>query len=162
MSEPIADGKVVRIHYVLRDGEGEEIDRSGDEPLEYLHGAGNIVPGLEKQLAGKSPGDKLTVVVPPEEGYGPRHKVKPHAIPRSSFPKDADLQKGMGFTMRAQNGEAVPVWVTKIQGPTVYVDPNHPLAGATLHFEVEVVDTRDANDEEKAHGHPHGPGGHHH
>jgi FKBP-type peptidyl-prolyl cis-trans isomerase SlyD len=158
----IAKNKVVKIKYVLRDGAGETLDESGDEPLEYLHGAHNIVPGLEKQLEGKTVGDKLTAVVPPEEGYGPRHKVKPQQIPRSKFPPDAELEKGMGFTMRTDDGRRVPVWIAKIQGPTVYVDPNHPLAGETLHFDVEVVDVRDANEEEVAHGHPHGPGGHHH
>lgn len=158
----IAKNKVVKIHYVLRDDTGETLDESGEEPLEYLHGAQNIVPGLEKQLEGKAVGDKLTAVVPPEEGYGPRHKVKAQAIPRSKFPPDAELEKGMGFTMRGDDGRAIPVWITKIQGPTVYVDPNHPLAGATLHFEVEVLEVRDANEEEVAHGHPHGPDGHHH
>ena len=158
----IAKNKVVRLNYVLRGDDGQTIDESGDEPLEYLHGAGNIVPGLEKQLEGKTTGDKVTAVVPPEEGYGPRHKIKPHPIPRSKFPEDVELEKGMGFTMRAENGQPVPVWITKIQGPTVYVDPNHPLAGETLHFDVEVLDIREANEEEIAHGHPHGPDGHHH
>lgn len=158
----VADQKVVRIHYVLRDPSGKILDRSGDEPLEYLQGAGNIVPGLEKQLAGKAPGDKLLAVVPPEQGYGLRQKVKPHTVRRSNFPEGAKLEKGMGFTMRSREGQPMPVWITKIQGPTIYVEPNHPLAGVTLHFEVEVVDVRDAQPEELAHGHVHGPGGHEH
>lgn len=158
----VGEGKVVRMRYVLRDASGKVLDQSGDEPMEYLHGARNIVPGLERQLLGKAPGDKLVAVVPPEEGYGMRHKVKPQQLRRSAFPKDAPLERGMGFTMRTPEGQPVPVWITKIQGPTVYVEPNHPLAGVTLHFDVEIVDVRDAEAEEIAHGHPHGPGGHHH
>jgi FKBP-type peptidyl-prolyl cis-trans isomerase SlyD len=164
MSEPmaVADGKVVRIRYVLRDTAGTVLDRSGDEPMAYLQGGGNVVPGLEKQLTGKVAGDKLLAVVPPEQGYGPRHKVKATELRRSSFPEGAQLEKGMGFVMRGPDGKRLPVWITKIQGPSVYVEPNHPLAGVTLSFEVEVVEVRDALPEEIDHGHVHGPGGHEH
>jgi FKBP-type peptidyl-prolyl cis-trans isomerase SlyD len=162
VTQTVEKDKVVAIKYTLKDEAGEIVDRSGDEPMEYLHGAGNIVPGLEKQLTGKSAGDTLVAKVSPEEGYGPKHDVKPQQIPRSAFPSDAKLEKGMSFSMSSNDGRTFPIWITKIQGPTVTVSPNHPLAGQSLHFDVEVVSVRDAHEEEIAHGHPHGPGGHHH
>lgn len=158
----IANGKVVAIHYVLTSDKGEELDRSReDDPMHYLHGHHNIVPGLEKQLAGKTVGDHVSAVVPPEEGYGLR-RGKPQAMRKSEFPKDAVIEKGARFMVRTKEGQAIPIWITKVQGPTVMIDHNHPLAGQTLHFEVDVVDVRDATDEEMKHGHAHGPGGHHH
>jgi FKBP-type peptidyl-prolyl cis-trans isomerase SlyD len=162
MADVVAEKKVVSIHYVLRDPSGKELDRSApDKPMEYLHGAGNIVPGLEKQLGGRAVGATATAVVAPRAGAGGRGPQPPPG-PRSTCPKDARLEKGAQFVVRAPDGRAVPVWVSKVQGPTVYVDPNHPLAGVTLHFEVDVLSVRDANDEEVAHGHPHGPDGHGH
>ena len=128
----------------------------------YLHGADNIVPGLEKELAGKGVGDKLQVVVSPEEGYGPKQATKPQAVPRLAFPKGASIEVGMSFLVEGPNAQPMPVWVSKVQGPTVYIDTNHPLAGVTLHFDVEVVGVREATAEELEHGHPHGPGAHHH
>ena len=104
---------------------------------------------------------KLTAIVAPEDGYGER-RAKPQPVNRSAFPKDARLEKGAQFVVRGPDGRAMPIWISKVQGPTVYVDPNHPLAGVTLHFEVDVVAVRDANAEEIAHGHVHGEGGHHH
>ncbi len=165
MSDPnsIAEGKVVSIHYVLRDDSGKELDRSEEgKPLLYLHGARNIVAGLEKALAGKRPGESVQVTVPPEQGYGSRNRGKTFQMPRSSFPKEVKLERGMQFTTKTKEGHQVPVWIAKVQGPTVVVDPNHPLAGATLHFDVTVAEVRDASDEEKAHGHAHGPDGHGH
>lgn len=159
----IADDKVVSIHYTLRDDDGDEIDSSvGDEPLTYLHGASNIVPGLERQLAGKQVGDMVKAVVPPEEGYGVAEGPGPQRVPRDAFPKDAELEPGTQFFARGPNGDAMPLWVVEVTDEGVMVDANHPLAGVTLHFEVEIVEVRDATAEEKAHGHPHGPGGHHH
>ena len=159
----IADGKVVTIDYVLRNAAGEEIDRSKpDSPMVYLHGHNNIVPGLEKQLAGKTTGDELDAVVPPEEGYGPKQaKLKSLRVPRSQLPADISLKKGSQLVMQ-QDGKHYPVWVEKVQGPTVILTPQHPLAGVELHFHVTVKEIRDASEEELAHGHVHGPGGHHH
>lgn len=158
----IADGKVVTIDYVLRNKAGEELDRSKpDSPMVYLHGHRNIVVGLEKQLAGKTTGDEVDAVVAPEEGYGPKMKVKPLRIPRSQLPADIELKKGSQLVMQ-QQGKHYPVWVEKVQGPTVILTPQHPLAGVELHFHVIVKEIRDASEEEIAHGHVHGPGGHEH
>lgn len=158
----IADGKVVTMDYVLRNKAGEEIDRSKpDSPMVYLHGHGNIVRGLEKQLTGKVTGDELDVIVAPDEGYGPKQKVKTLRVPRSQLPADIDLKKGSQLVMQ-QKGKHYPVWVEKVQGPTVILTPQHPLAGVELHFHVTVKDVRDATEEEIAHGHVHGPGGHEH
>jgi FKBP-type peptidyl-prolyl cis-trans isomerase SlyD len=157
------DGKVVSIHYTLRDDDGDVIDSSsGGEPLEYLHGAGNIVPGLENAMAGKAIGDKFKVTVTPAEGYGDVEGDGPREVPRSAFPKDAELEEGMQLFVRGPDGEPFPVWVVAVHDDHVLLDANHPLAGENLHFEVEVVAMRDATKEEVEHGHPHGPGGHHH
>jgi FKBP-type peptidyl-prolyl cis-trans isomerase SlyD len=155
----VEDGKVVSIEYVLRDPSGTELDRSQEAPLLYLHGARGIVPGLEEALTGKQVGDKLEVRVPPEKGYGPKRKVKAQEVPRSKFPADVKLQKGMRFATQGPDGRPIPVWVTKVQGAQIYVTPEHPLAGVTLCFEVTVRAIRDATDEEKKHGHPHGEHG---
>lgn len=162
MSEEIAIGKVVSIDYVLEDPEGTELDRSVEgQPLVYLHGAQNIVPGLEEALMGKVPGDRVEARVAPEKGYGAKRNVKPQAILRSKFPADANIVKGMRFVMRGPEGP-MALWITKVQGRDVYVTPEHPLAGVTLCFSVVVREVRDATEEEKTHGHVHGPGGHHH
>lgn len=158
----VAADKVVAIHYVLTGDDGSELDRSNEgEPLEYLHGHDNIVEGLEEALAGKEVGTKLTVRVPPAKGYGER-AGKPQQVPRSRFPKDVPLEKGTQFFTTGPKGEPIPVWVTKVMGPTVTIDTNHPLAGANLNFAVEVMGVRDATPEELEHGHAHGPHGHHH
>lgn len=156
----IADEKVVSIAFVLRDDAGTELDRSEeDKPLRYLHGKRNIVPGLEKALVGKSVGDKVDAVVPPEEGYGKPLKEKPIQVRRSELPTEGKLERGMQFFMQDGQGRPIPVWVKKIQGPSVVVTRNHPLAGKNLRFEVEVLEIRDATAEELEHGHVHGPGG---
>ncbi len=158
----IAADRVVTLSYVLKNTAGEELDRSDpDRPMVYLHGHRNIVPGLERQLEGKTKGDKLDAVVPPEEGYGPKQKVKTLRIPRSQLPGDAPVHPGARLIMESQ-GQHFPVWVEKVQGPTVVLTPQHPLAGVELHFSVEVLDVREATEEEIAHGHVHGPGGHDH
>ena len=155
-------GKVIAIQYVLKNGAGEELDRSGDTPMLYLHGAQNIVPGLEKGLEGKQSGDEVQVEVSPEEGYGPKRGIKPQKVLRSNFPDDVDIQKGTQFFTETPEGQPFPIWVTKIVGRDVYISPEHPLAGETLHFSVTIGDIREATEEETAHGHPHGPGGHQH
>lgn len=157
------DGKVVTIHYTLKGDDGDVIDSSsGGEPLEYLHGAGNIVPGLETAMSGKGVGDKFNVAVTPDEGYGEIEGDGPRPVPRTSFPPDADLEIGMQFFVRGPDGQPFPVWVAGVSDSEVMVDPNHPLAGETLHFDVEVMSIRDASQEEIEHGHPHGPHGHDH
>jgi FKBP-type peptidyl-prolyl cis-trans isomerase SlyD len=159
----VGDGKVVSLKYTLRDDDGDVIDASEDgDPLAYLHGSDNIVPGLERQLTGKKLGDKLSCVVPPAEGYGVIEGPGPQPVPRASFPEDAELEEGMQFYARGPDGETMALWVVEVRQDTILVDANHPLAGATLHFDVEITAIRDATAEEKAHGHPHGEGGHHH
>ncbi len=157
------DGKVVQIHYTLRDDDGDVVDSSsGGDPLEYLHGAANIVPGLEAAMEGKTIGDKFKVSVPPGEGYGEVGGPGPKPVPRDAFPDDVELEEGMQFFVRGPDGEPFPVWVISVSDNEVMIDANHPLAGETLHFEVEVIGIRPASKEEVEHGHPHGPEGHHH
>lgn len=159
----VGAGKVVSIEYVLRDPAGKELDRSAeDKPLVYLHGARNIVPGLEEALVGKGAGDAIEVKVPPEKGYGAKRNVKTQRILRSKFPEGATVQKGSRFIMPGPEGQPFPIWVTKVQGRGIHVTTEHPLAGQTLCFTATVREIRDASEEEKAHGHAHGPEGHHH
>jgi FKBP-type peptidyl-prolyl cis-trans isomerase SlyD len=158
----IENGKVVTFHYTLTTDAGEQIDSSsGGEPMAYLHGAGNIVPGLERQMSGRTSGDRFDAKVGPEEGYGVR-QGDPEPVPRQAFPEDVDIQPGMMFRAETSDGRVVPLWVAKVEEGTVWVDQNHPLAGENLNFAIEVVGVRDATDEEHSHGHVHGPGGHHH
>jgi len=162
MTEKIAANKVVTISYTLRDDDGEIIDSSDDgAPLVYLHGATNIVPGLEEELEGVAQGDSIKASIPPEKGYGPRIGES-QEVPRNLFPAEAELVAGMQVVAHDDEGRQVPFFITGIGEETVTVDPNHPLAGETLHFDVKIEALRDATDEEVAHGHPHGEGGHHH
>lgn len=159
----VADGKVVTFHYTLSNASGEVLDTSTDgDPHPYLQGAGNIVPGLERQMEGKTVGDKFKAEVPPEEGYGLREGPGPQPIGRDSFPGDVELEEGMVFLAQAPDGQSMPLWVTEVKDDVVFVDTDHPLAGETLFFEVEIFGIRDASAEEIDHGHVHGPGGHHH
>jgi FKBP-type peptidyl-prolyl cis-trans isomerase SlyD len=165
MAEPatIADGKVVTLRFVLRDDEGDLIDESEpDRPLVYLHGAEEIVPGLEAALVGKAVGVTLSVVVPPEEGYGHRFGPGPQELPRDAFPEGVEVEIGMPFTVENEEGEEMDLFVADMEGDQVWVDICHPLAGETLHFEVEVLSVRDATAEEMEHGHAHSADGHVH
>lgn len=158
----ISDQCVARFHYTLRNDSGEVLDSSeGQEPLAYLHGAGNIVSGLEEALAGKSEGDEFQVSVDPESGYGPKHEALVQEVPRSAFQGVEQIDVGMRFQAESDRGPMV-VTVTGVSEETVTVDGNHPLAGETLHFDIEVVEVREATGEEQEHGHPHGAGGHEH
>ncbi len=162
-SDVVAAGKVVGFHYTLRNDSGAVVDSSqGGEALSYLHGAGNIVPGLENALTGKKIGDQLKVKVSPSEGYGERFEEGVQQIPRDQFPPGIDIQVGMQFGAEGPDGSPVPVWVIGIAPDTVTIDFNHPMAGQNLNFEVAIASVRDASPEEMQHGHPHGPGGHHH
>jgi len=158
----VSNDKVVSIHYTLASQEGEVIDRSGTDPLAYLHGHHNIVPGLERQMVGKVEGDKFRAVVPAAEGYGERMPDAKQEIPREAFPADAPLREGIQLTAEGPDGQLVELWVLKVDDERVLVDLNHPLAGQTLTFDVEVVAIRDATEEERAHGHAHSGDGHHH
>lgn len=162
MQIPITKEKVVAIHYTLKNNTGEVIDSSeGKDPLYYLHGFGNLIPGMEEGLEGKSQGDKLELKISPEKGYGQRDDRAVQQVPKSAF-GGADVQVGMQFQASGEEGHPIVVSVTAVDGDSVTVDANHPLAGVELNFKVEVMDVRDASSEELAHGHVHGPGGHHH
>jgi FKBP-type peptidyl-prolyl cis-trans isomerase SlyD len=158
----IAQNSVAAFHYTLTDDHGQIIDSSaGRDPLTYLHGSGQIVPGLEKQMEGRSAGDKFSADVAPEEGYGVHHPELMQEVPREAFQGVEDIQPGMQFQGRGPQGE-INVTVTRVDNDKVFIDGNHPLAGKTLHFAIEVADVREASAEELAHGHVHGIGGHHH
>lgn len=158
----VAEKKVVRLDYTLRNAQGDVIDTSeGAEPLTYLHGASQIVPGLEKELAGMEAGQAKDVVVQPEDGYGMPDPEGVFGVPRAAFPPDAKLSVGDSFIGEDDEGQALPVRVVELRDDVVIVDANHPLAGETLFFHVDVRDVRDATEEELAHGHSHGEGGHH-
>ncbi len=158
----IAEKSVVSIHYTLTNAEGNVLDSSeGQDPLAYLHGASNIIPGLENALVGKSVGDSLKVTVEPEEGYGPVRDELVQDVDRSAFSGIESIEIGMQFMAQTPWGEQ-PVTVVKVEGDNITLDGNHPLAGQTLTFDVEVVEVRAATDEEVEHGHAHGAGGHHH
>ena len=158
----IAARTVASFHYTLTNDEGEVLDSSqGREPLTYLHGGGNIVPGLEAQMAGHVAGDAFTAEVAAADGYGDYIAELVQIVPRASFSGVADLEVGMQF--QAQTGQgSIAVTITAIEGDEVTVDGNHPLAGEALHFAVEIVEVREASVEEVLHGHVHGAGGHHH
>ncbi|ALM51872.1 peptidylprolyl isomerase [Halomonas huangheensis] len=158
----IAQNSVVAFHYTLTNDAGEVLDSSeGREPLTYLHGAGNIIPGLEKELEGKTTGDKLTANVSPAEGYGEVQEQLVQEVPRDAFQGVESIESGMQFQAQTQGGPLM-VTVTKVEGDTVTVDGNHPLAGQNLNFDVEVTEVREASQEEIEHGHVHGPEGHEH
>lgn len=158
----IAENSAVAFHYTLTSDAGEVIDSSeGREPLAYLHGSGSIVPGLENAMTGRSAGDRFTVKVSPEEGYGEHHESMVQQVPRGAFQGVEQLEVGMQFQARGPQG-VMSVTISAIDGDEVTVDGNHPLAGQNLNFAIEVVSVRAATEEELAHGHIHGPGGHHH
>lgn len=158
----IAKNRVVTLNYTLRDEQGTVIDSSsGRAPLAYLHGKGNIIPGLEEALDGKAAGDKLDVTVPPERGYGPRDERLVQIVPKERFGEVQGLAPGMQVRANGPQGPRL-VTVVRIDRDFVTVDGNHPLAGRTLHFSVEVADVRKATHEEVSHGHVHGPHGHEH
>lgn len=158
----IAENKVVTLNYTVKDEGGDIIDTSeGGEPLTYLHGFNNIIPGLEAALVGKAAGDEFDVSVAPAEAYGEYNEAMVQQVPMSAFEGVDKVEPGMAFTAQTQGGP-VQLIVTEVDGDQVTVDPNHPLAGKTLHFSGSIADVRDASEEELAHGHVHGPGGHHH
>jgi FKBP-type peptidyl-prolyl cis-trans isomerase SlyD len=158
----IEKNRVVTFNYTLRDDQGTVIDSSGGRgPLSYLHGKGNIIPGLEQALAGKAAGDKLDVTVAPEKGYGARDERLVQIVAKAKFGEVAGLAPGMQVRATGPQGPRI-VTVVSVDRDFVTVDGNHPLAGRTLHFSLEVAEVRKATHEEISHGHVHGPGGHHH
>ncbi|MGF6332624.1 FKBP-type peptidyl-prolyl cis-trans isomerase SlyD [Pseudomonas sp. BS3782 TE3695] len=159
----IAANKAVSIDYTLTNDAGEVIDSSaGGAPLVYLQGAGNIIPGLEKALEGKAVGDEVNVTVEPEDAYGEYSAELVNTLDRKNFEGVDELEVGMQFHASAPDGQMQIVTIRDLDGDDVTVDGNHPLAGQRLTFQVKIVDIRDASQEEIAHGHVHGEGGHHH
>jgi FKBP-type peptidyl-prolyl cis-trans isomerase SlyD len=157
----ISAEKVVAIHYTLKDNQGQVLDSSeGKQPLHYLHGFGNLIPGMEEVLEGRIKGDSFQVVIAPEKGYGVRNEDYVQQVPLEAFGGTVP-QVGMQFQAGNDQGRYI-VTVTGVEGDLVTVDANHPLAGVELHFSVEVMEVREATAEEIAHGHVHGPGGEHH
>ncbi len=153
---------VVTIEYTLRDPEGEVIDSSvGSDPLSYLHGHGQLIPGVEKQLAGQSEGAALRFTVPPGEGYGEYDENAFRTVSKANFGDAGEVEEGMQFWVTDEDGREMPARVDAIEGDEVRLDFNHPLAGLPLDFEIKVVNVREASAEELSHGHVHGPGGAH-
>ena len=156
----ITDGHVVEIAYLLTNTKGEKIDESSpDAPLAYIQGKQNIIPGLENQMAGKTIGDKFTATVDPKEGYGERIEEMTQAVPKTQFKDTDNLQVGMQFQVQDPNGQQLIATVAEIQDEHIILDGNHPLAGMTLNFDVEVVSIREATEEEMTHGHLHAGAG---
>ncbi len=155
-ADVVSDGKVISFNYTLRTEDGEVLDASdAGEPLAYLHGAENIVPGLEEQLTGRKRGDAFEAKVKPEDGYGVRDPNGLRPIPREAFPEDAELEAGMELVVEDDEGNLTPIWIVDIREDMVIIDTNHPLADITLCFSIEIVDIRLATTSEIEHGHPH-------
>lgn len=152
----IADGHVVEFNYTLTDSNGTVIDSSeGHGPMPYIQGKHNIVPGLEKAMAGKVVGDKFQVTVEPSEGYGIRMEELVRSFPKSDFEEAQSIEIGAQFQVQDNNGNVFMVEVVKIEDDQVVLDGNHPLAGVTLHFDVEIKSIREATAQELSHGHIH-------
>lgn len=157
----IGEGRVVRMNYTLRDENGATIESSqGREPLTYLHGLGDLIPGLEKTLDGAQAGLKTTVTVLPQDAYGEKDPQAVIRAARGDFPEGLTLEPGVEVQAETPDGPITFI-VISIEGDDVVLDANHPLAGKTLTFDVEVLEVREATADELAHGHVHGPGGAH-
>jgi len=159
----VGNAMVVQMHYTLKNIAGEILDSSENqgEPMAYLHGAGNIIPGLEDALEDLTVGDTFDVVIPAAKAYGIIQKRLINEVPKDRFPKGARLEIGARFVLNRQ-GAPTPVKVIAIENDQVTIDANHDLAGQDLHFTGSIVSIREATPPELTHGHPHGPGGHHH
>jgi FKBP-type peptidyl-prolyl cis-trans isomerase SlyD len=158
----VEKNKVVEFDYRLTDANGQLLEETaGSEPLAYLHGYGNILGALETSLEGHGIGDRVSVEIPPEQGFGYRDESRVQRIPIKHLEFEGRLAPGVMATVTTREGPR-QIIVTKVGRFNVDADLNHPFAGQTLNFEVELVSIRDATPEELAHGHAHGPGGHSH
>jgi len=152
--------KVVSIHYTLTDNAGTVLDSSsGREPLIYIQGLGHLIPGMEEGIEGRTIGEKLNLKIAPEKGYGVRNDEFVQQVPKTAF-GDQEIQPGMQFEAGTEE-QLYIVTVTAIEDDMITVDGNHPLAGVELNFDVEIISVREATGDELAHGHVHGPDGHH-
>ena len=162
MTLMIGKHSVVSIHYTLKDDAGEVMDSSeGREPLAYLHGANNLIPGLEDELQGKTAGAKFQTTIEPKDAYGELSEELVQKISMQMFQGVDEVQPGMTFVAQGEGGQQRQVRVVEVDGDDVTIDANHPMAGKTLHFDVEVVEVREATPQEVEHGHVHA-GGHDH
>ena len=158
----IAKDKVASIDYTLTNDHGEVLDSSsGREPLAYLHGNGGLIPGLEKELEGKVKGDKLVAIIAPDQAYGVYSDELIQEIPLENFQDAGEVKVGAQFQVQNEHEVRIAT-VMEVSETAARVDLNHPLAGETLHFDVEIMDVREPTKEELEHGHVHGAGGHHH
>ena len=162
MTLMIGDNSVVSIHYTLKNDAGEVLDSSqGKGPLIYLHGANNLVPGLETELTGKTSGATFNASIPPDQAYGEVRDDFIQVLSKDMFRGAENVELGMSFMAQGDGDAQQQVRVTAVDGEDVTVDANHPMAGLTLHFEVEVVDVREGTDQEIEHGHVHQHGANH-
>ncbi len=160
--DSVQNGVVVSMEYTLR-LDDEVIDSSdGHDPLEFLAGHGNIISGLEREMAGMKIGESKDVIVQPADAYGEFDEEAFMEVPRSGFPKDMPVEEGLELTVRDDAGNARYARIDNVEGESVRLNFNHPLAGDELHFNVKVVGLREPTDEELEHGHVHAGGGHHH
>jgi len=157
----ISKNKIASLAYTLKNDDGEILDTADENnPFLYMHGTGGIIKGLENALNEKTVNDSFSLIVAPEDAYGERDDKLTESVPRDMFEGIPDEEMVTGAQFHAQTGQGTQViTIADIDGDTVKIDANHPLAGETLHFDVEVLDIRDATEEEIAHGHPHAPGG---
>jgi len=157
----ITNDAVASFHYVITDTDGVELDKSSGTPMTYLHGKSSLLPGLEKAMEGKSSGDKFSVTLPPEEAFGEIQPDSEQRVPKSHLQGAKKWKPGMQAVIHTPQGN-MQVTVLKVGHTMATIDTNHPFAGKTLVFEVEISEVREASAEELAHGHAHGPGGHQH
>jgi FKBP-type peptidyl-prolyl cis-trans isomerase SlyD len=158
----ISKDKVVEINYTLKDNDSNILDSSeGQAPLVYIHGNGNLIPGLESALEGKETGNKIQAKIKPEDAYGVRDDSLVETVSLKQFENADDVKEGIQFQIQTNDGVRLAT-VTKVDGDDVSIDMNHPLADVELNFDVEIMSIRDASAEELEHGHVHGEGGHHH
>ncbi|MEW4560974.1 peptidylprolyl isomerase [Bremerella sp. JC770] len=157
----VAKNTVVSITYTLKDADGNLLDSSdASDPLAYLHGVGNLIPGMEKALNDRDAGETFQVVIPPEEGYGAFDEELVWELEKSQFAELGEVEEGTQFVLETEDDQVL-VTVVDIKEDVVIVDGNHELADETLHFDITVVDVREATPEELEHGHAHGPGSAH-
>lgn len=154
----IDNNKVITLNYTLKDNEGKLIDESNDGSFCYLHGADNIIPGMEQALHGKSKNDQLQLTLEPDEAYGEYNDDLTQVVDRSMFDSSDTIEVGMQFHAQSESGQVIMITVTNVDGDKVTIDGNHPLAGEILNYDITVVDVRDATDDEISHGHVHMPG----
>lgn len=162
MTLMIGKNSVVSLHYTLRNDEDEILDSSeGKQPLIYLHGADNLIPGLEAELQGKTSGTSFSASIPPEQAYGEIRDELIQVINRDMFQGVDQIEPGMSFVAQGEGDAQQQIRVTEVDGDDITIDANHPMAGLTLHFEVEVVDVREGTEQEIEHGHVHQDGADH-